>query len=960
MKKIFLALCATICSCSLFAVIASPEPFTVTQPDGSVITVRLKGDEFHSFYTRLDGTPIRRDDKGFWIKDESVRLETDAVRKSRHIAQATNIAATFPLTGSPRTIVILVSFSDVPFQKTKEQFDLMLNQSGYSDNKGTGSARDYFIASSDSIFSPIFDVYGPYTLSNTQAFYGKHSGRNNDSDVQLMIKEACSLAEQFDNVNFADYDTNNDGVVDNVFVYYAGHNEAEGGGEDCIWPHRSTISDAGFKLNGKTLGDYATTSELRAAKGSEMCGIGTFCHEFGHVLGHPDFYDTEYDHYTVADWDIMCSGSYNNEGRTPPVYTSYERFYLGWLKPVQLNVDEPGNYFLEPLETSNKAYLLAASTHNLNGSSPNPQEFFMLENRQHVGWDAPEGALPGVGMLVWHIDYNVAAWLNNTPNNGKTMLRMHLEEANGVNWKRRGQADSGTASDPYPGKADVHQFNATAHDGTPLLQPVFNIKQIGELISFVYINDGENRLAFEGDLETFVTTIDNRKIVDWNPQMVKLVGQHLIPKDTVILSAGADYYLFSGEQAPARTSSDWRHSIGVPVDGDSAVNANIFVSYVPSKQKCDVSGTTITASASNAIAAVAVESQAPRPVYVTTPVFKKTTDITPYSFRVNWKPVTDAVEYYLTLYTMESGESSVMQGFENFDDAAAIAQAGWYTNFLALTGSAKSEGVKALWMKNTGDTVISEQYPVNADKISFWYNALGTSSDAIGILTVEGFDGKKWVKLPQGVLNIKSSDKKKTASFDLAGAGYTRFRLSYEALDGSGIAVDEFTASFSTKLTYIYRNKDITVEAVSGSGFVPSDYTYYNFSNMTPNMDYYVRIQTTDGTKGCTEHITAQSDPIKITTLNGYDIDSKHLTVVRDSINYNPAQHVVYLPVTDLDHTLYIFDTSGHLRMERRVYPGENAIALPNDIFTVGNIYIIKYTENNKLVRKDKWTKIIY
>ena len=475
MKKIFLALCACVCSLNLLAVPASPQPITVTQPDGSVLTVRLMGDEFHSYYTRLDGTPIRRDAKGFWIDDEQVRYESIEAGRLRRTAQQVNAASTFPLTGAPHTIVILVSFTDVQYQKTREEFVQMLNKSGYSDNKGTGSARDYFIASSDSIFSPIFDVYGPYTVSHEQAFYGKHSGKNNDAEVALMVKEACSLAAEIDNVDFADYDTNNDGYVDNVFIYYAGHNEAEGGGENTIWPHRSMIVDASFRLNGKQLGDYACTSELRAAKGSEMCGIGTFCHEFGHVLGQPDFYDTTYDHYTVANWDIMCNGSYNNEGRTPPAYTSFERFYLGWLTPVQLDPETPGEFFLEPLETSNKAYLLAADKHNLTGNSPSPQEFFMLENRQHVGWDAPAASLPGVGMLVWHIDYNASAWNNNTPNNDKNKLRMHLEEANGITWKRRGVYDDGTASDPYPGKAEVHQFNPTLHDGTSLMQPIFNI-----------------------------------------------------------------------------------------------------------------------------------------------------------------------------------------------------------------------------------------------------------------------------------------------------------------------------------------------------------------------------------------------------------------------------------------------------------------------------------------------------
>ena len=374
---------------ALWAVPAAPYPIRVAQPDGTEIIIRLVGDENFHYYALEDGTPVRKDANGYWVEDASVSEQSvrNAMRRITHREQ---IGGGFPLTGSPKALVLLVGFKDLPFAQNRSDFHALLNESGYSYNGATGSCRDYFIASSDSVFKPQFDVYGPYTASKDMAYYGAPDGDSHDAHPSELIIEACQLAAAA-GVDFSQYDTNNDGVLDNVFVYFAGHNQAEGADENTIWPHQSDLSSLNVRVDNKRLGTYACTSEYSGSSGTRRASIGTFCHEFGHVLGLPDFYDTTYKIYTVANWDIMCSGSYNNNGQTPPVYTSYERFFLGWLKPVQLT--EKGQYYLEPLETSNKAYLIAASTHNLLGSSPSPTEFFMLEYRKDVGWDAPAGAL---------------------------------------------------------------------------------------------------------------------------------------------------------------------------------------------------------------------------------------------------------------------------------------------------------------------------------------------------------------------------------------------------------------------------------------------------------------------------------------------------------------------------------------------------------------------------------------
>ena len=480
--KMLLALLACVVSMNTFAVIASPDPITLTQPDGSTVTVKLVGDEFHSYYTRLDGTPIRLNERGFWVNDESVRELAENAQKERRIAQAVQLNATFPLTGSPKSLVILVNFQDVKFSYKLDDYHRMLNTSGYSENNAAGSARDYFIASSDSVFSPQFDCYGPVTVSQNASYYGGNgSGGDNLHHVHQMVVEACNLVAN-EGVDMTQYDTNNDGRLDNVFIYYAGHNEAEHGGANTIWPHRSVVSSSEY-VQGKLIYDYACTSELRGASGNSMCGIGTFCHEFGHVLGLPDYYDTQNDRYTIGTWDIMCSGSYNGSGKTPPTYNAGERFQLGWLIPVQL--DEAGPYTLEPLESSNTAYLIAEHKHNLSWEDASPNEYWLLENRQHVGWDEPSTALPGTGMLIWHIDYNPSVWAANAPNNS-IPLRFDVEEAYGAK-------GFSAPSDPFPGTANIMQFTPTLHNGEMLDQPLLNIYETEGQISFTFRASGADR-----------------------------------------------------------------------------------------------------------------------------------------------------------------------------------------------------------------------------------------------------------------------------------------------------------------------------------------------------------------------------------------------------------------------------------------------------------------------------------
>lgn len=945
MRRYLLSLAAAlICSAGAWAVVASPVPFEYTKPDGTKVMARVYGDEFHSYIESLDGELL------YGSRDEEALEEAAQMRRIRRSHMEAGHTA-FPTKGSPRSLVLLVSFADLDMGESLQNFKDLLNKSGYNHNGATGSCRDYYIASSDSIFSPQFDCFGPYKLSKNMEYYGGNSGGSNSQHAHEMVAEVCQMADNA-GVNFKDYDTNNDGLLDNVFIFYAGHNEAEGGPAASIWPHQSNISSMNIKLDGVQVASYACTSEYKGSNGSTRCGIGTFCHEFGHVIGQPDFYDTKYNYYSVGNWDIMCNGSYNNNSNTPPTFSAYERMYEGWLTPKQLLL--PGQYLLTDIPFHKEAYLIAASTHNLSGTSPNPSEFFLLDYRSGAnGWDA---YLPGNGMIVWHIDYQASAWTSNTPNNGPTIMRMHLEEANGIGWKKRKNGEDGRASDVYPGSQGVTFFTPTLHNGTDIEQPIFNIAEMGDMISFTFISDGGSSLRVDNKNIELITTIDdNKKVVEWEPKLFTLLGTGIDPTNEITVKANSGTFsLFAGENAPEQGSSNWKRILTLQATNDSTIEQPIWVSFNPTKRNCEVTKSSVTISSESANISVALAGYAPRPTYVKVPVTLPAKDITPYSFSARWVNQEDAEDFYVTVFESEEGETEFKQSFEDFGNQTSIREQGWQSNTTLITTSAKADGSRSLYIKEHGDQITSETYPTPITKLSFWYNAFTASVDTIGVLEIEAFNGEEWLVVGNEVM--KNTSKRVTATYNFdEQEKYRKFRLTWIDNGGAGIALDAFTATTPHKITYIHKGKEITLAA-----FVFGDTAVHTIDSLQPDHTYYFQVQTTDGEKGCEEHLTELSDATAVHTQNGQSLDSKQLTFAYDSINYNPAQHVVYVSNPQSGDFLYFYNTAGNLVQSTPVQYNVYTYPLEKDNYRKGEIYMIQHAVAGKLKRKQKWVKFMF
>lgn len=521
---VFAILLASMClPAELAGAPARPGKRTMKLDNGATITYRAVGDERFHYFVSDDGLPLVNDkgklyfatsgtdgrmtssgieacDKEFrpaatqtFLRGlDGARIITEAAAAAKPTAPSIRPSAlslrsgsrapesmsttTFPTTGSPRGLVILAEYSDVKFTTpvAAEYFKDMLNLEGFTQSYGTGSARDYFKANSSGVFTPQFDVYGPVTLPNPQKYYGSNTPWS-DRYAYKMIIDACDILKD-QGVDFSVYDCDNDGVIDNVYVFYAGYGESSGDPKDAdtVWPHSWDIQTAGGVkpyYNGCLLSHYACSNELLSPHFPD--GIGTFCHEFSHVLGLPDLYCTaNASVYPVTPdtWSVLDVGCYLNDSRTPPHYSSFERMSLGWMKPTEIT--SGGDYTLPPLAESNMAYLIPTAASN---------EFFLLENRRAEGWDA---FFENQGMLVWHIDYDEKQWYDNTVNNDRNHQYVDLVEA--VSRKTY----YATPSDPFPGKGNVTEFTYmttprfAAWDESDPGFPLTDIRDNGETVSF--------------------------------------------------------------------------------------------------------------------------------------------------------------------------------------------------------------------------------------------------------------------------------------------------------------------------------------------------------------------------------------------------------------------------------------------------------------------------------------------
>lgn len=408
------------------------------QPDGKIIEAIIDGDEFLSTLTDIEGHAIIKNSDGYYcyamynadgskystgyvvgdkvpghILNASMNIPYGALRlnssrKKGMIAKENHrrpgiLSRMMPETKSgpvsKHCIILLVQFKDKRFRYSKSDFQNLVSQKGYSANGGTGCIVDYFNDQlrGDYVFE--FTLSDIITLDENCSYYFQDKDKEKDINTHLAVKEACLKADAA-GMDFSKFDDDGDGEVDNVFLFAAGADQADGGGEDCVWSHQFFLdytSVAGLNIDGKKINTYAISTELRRNpdKTFSMAGIGTFCHEYSHTFGFMDLYDVDNaasggrSSGTWATTALMDGGNSNNNTNTPPNYNAIDYDLLGLGTQEQL---VQGAYSLEPISV-NRRYLRM--------ETGNTGEYYLIECRDNNGWDKYIG---GKGLLIYHID----------------------------------------------------------------------------------------------------------------------------------------------------------------------------------------------------------------------------------------------------------------------------------------------------------------------------------------------------------------------------------------------------------------------------------------------------------------------------------------------------------------------------------------------------------------------------
>ena len=578
-KSILLLLLAAVVGIQALAIPAHKGFLPMPQPDGTMVSIGLVGDEFYHFNITEDGyTVILNEQSGAYVyaqQDGDRLVETTMLAHNAGERSADELAL---LAATPKRLmdraavdqahilrakrnvdlsnfdlanfhglVILIDFADVKFRSEdpKAFYTDMFSTEGFTGFdepvKGVhvnclGSVRDYFKDQSNGAFNPPFDVYGPYTSTRNAV-----QCRNYSSSI---FTTALKTANE--EIDFSRYDNNNDGKVDMIYFLVAGYSSSyDGNNMGYLWPHASNLSYTYSSYDGKWLDRYACSTELYGFESSPTTvtveGIGTICHEFSHVLGLPDFYDTDYSDgggqsHDPGGWDVMAGGADYNYGRTPAGYTFYERYALGWAYPK--TITETGSYSLEAVNKSREGYILR---------SPVKNEFFTIENRQRTSWDS---YLPGHGMIVTRVDStNANIWTNNKVNCNPAHNYFEI--------LRAGNSTSGdNGSDPFPGSTGNPMLT---NETNPSLKTwagkanAFNIVGIQEkegIISFEVIEDG-GLLKMVEDFEAMEpTTTTNEADVEgtlatwtFNKAGVRSPGDDLANgTNSVLMKAPSQFY----------------------------------------------------------------------------------------------------------------------------------------------------------------------------------------------------------------------------------------------------------------------------------------------------------------------------------------------------------------------------------------------------------------------------------
>ncbi|MBN1284030.1 MAG: M6 family metalloprotease domain-containing protein [Anaerolineae bacterium] len=364
--------------------------------------------------------------------------------------------------GEIRVAVILLDFEDNRFGNPSGLRDSLHEMLFSAGAYATGSLNDFYreVSNGKAWFNGA--IVGPYRAPNPYTFYtnGRSGIGAYPNNAQRMVEDASALADP--DIDFGPFDPNGDGYVDGLIVVHAGPG-AEGitnaaQRQNAIWSHKWTIS-APRQHDRVNLYAYLTVPEQST--------IGVWAHELGHLIfGWPDLYDVDNSSEGLGNYCLMASGSWNAGGARPAHPSAWCKAKHNWVTVNTPNYDQA--ITISPVESSAQVFKLW--THGEPG-----KEYFLLENRQPIGFD---DNLPDWGLAIYHIDDN------QSDNSQESHYMVGLEQADGAadleNARNRGD---NTDLWPEGGKLSFDAEStpdSNAYNGALSFVAVRNIMQDGQ------------------------------------------------------------------------------------------------------------------------------------------------------------------------------------------------------------------------------------------------------------------------------------------------------------------------------------------------------------------------------------------------------------------------------------------------------------------------------------------------
>ena len=410
-----------------------------------------------------------------WVEDIEILSSSPNAETNNTIQDSNTIQNLWGpfFTTIDRVLVLCVDFIDSPAVTTIPT----INNRFFST---TGdSFLTYYKEVSYNKWIPSGEVHGWYRAPNPRSHYiNDDNGYGNyPNNAKRLVEDTIDLAKADPAINWALFDTNDNGKIDNIIVVHAGAEAAKAGGTNLFWAHTSTITTPKY-ADTKSISKYLLTAEYMQYS-SDAQRIGVDCHEFGHILNLPDLYDNSNNSYGVGNYSLMGMGCWGNDGLKPVHLDAWSKYKLGFM---DITANPQGVVTINHAETNADA---------IKYTTTNPGEYFLIENRQQTLFDT---YLPGNGLLIWHINEN------KSNNDNETCFLVGLIQADTYR-DLENKYNYGDFGDPYPGSTNKRSFGASTTPNSLLCDGITTRD-----MSITNISDSGNSMTFTASVPAIVQT----------------------------------------------------------------------------------------------------------------------------------------------------------------------------------------------------------------------------------------------------------------------------------------------------------------------------------------------------------------------------------------------------------------------------------------------------------------------